>query len=309
LLLDRLGQKKFEKKILSTKKNNSELPKGTKDRIQEFIEQELPKKSNGDPKWDKKQIKKLSGIKLAKDLEGNLCFIMNDGSQRFGYSIKSWDQYPLAVFSQKKRPVHKFFFNKFKYRRTKINKFLYIIRYQKILYFLAGIKLKKLSAKCKSIEDYLNLLASFRYSIFNRTPNVLLLPMQRKSEIARFCKIIAKIRPKTVLEIGTAFGGTLFLLARFSTPRALILSIDKRGNKKSYRGTLYHSFAIDKQKIIYLGGRNSHETSTLLELKKKLKNRQIDVLFIDGDHSYEGVKKDFEMYSPLVKKKWNNCIS
>ena len=58
---------------------------------------------------------------------------------------------------------------------------------------------------------------------------------------------------------------------------------------------------MDKQKIIYLE-RNSHETSTLLELKKKLKNKQIDLLFIDGDHTYEGVKKDFEMYSPLVKK-------
>ena len=33
-----------------------------------------------------------------------------------------------------------------------------------------------------------------------------------------------------------------------------------------------------------------------------MNGKKIDVLFIDGDHTYHGVKKDFEMYEPLVEK-------
>ena len=35
-------------------------------------------------------------------------------------------------------------------------------------------------------------------------------------------------------------------------------------------------------------------------MKELLGDRPVDFLFIDGDHRYEGVSQDFELYSPLV---------
>ena len=50
----------------------------------------------------------------------------------------------------------------------------------------------------------------------------------------------------------------------------------------------------------FIGG-NSHDLLTLNTLKEKLDGDFIDFLFIDGDHTYEGVKQDFNMYKHLVK--------
>ena len=44
---------------------------------------------------------------------------------------------------------------------------------------------------------------------------------------------------------------------------------------------------------------DSRDPHTLEMLEERLKGRPIDILFIDALHTYEGVKFDFEMYSPL----------
>ncbi|MCK4824601.1 class I SAM-dependent methyltransferase, partial [bacterium] len=44
---------------------------------------------------------------------------------------------------------------------------------------------------------------------------------------------------------------------------------------------------------------DSQNLDTLKKLKRKLKGRRIDILYIDGSHVYEAVKRDFELYAPL----------
>jgi hypothetical protein len=37
------------------------------------------------------------------------------------------------------------------------------------------------------------------------------------------------------------------------------------------------------------------------EVKRILGGGRVDFIFIDGDHTCEGVKRDFEMHSPLMR--------
>ena len=67
-----------------------------------------------------------------------------------------------------------------------------------------------------------------------------------------------------------------------------------------WRVPLIKKFSLSHQKLRLIRA-NSHKISTLNHVKKFLKGQKIDFLFIDADHTYNGVKKDFEMYSPLVK--------
>ena len=178
----------------------------------------------------------------------------------------------------------------------------------KLAYFYAGLKLKQESARCKNTKQCIDIALNYQYSLLkNSAPIIVLSALQKEREISKFCKLIAPMRPKAILEIGTANGGTLFLLSKFSAPDSLIISVDLPvgpfiGGINYKTSSFYKAFTSHKQKMVLIS-RDSHKPSTLEKVKKNLKKKQLDILFIDGDHSYEGVKQDFEMYSPLVKKK------
>jgi len=46
---------------------------------------------------------------------------------------------------------------------------------------------------------------------------------------------------------------------------------------------------------------DSHDSAFLDQVRSALNGQMLDLLFIDGDHSYEGVRQDYEMYSKLVR--------
>jgi len=134
----------------------------------------------------------------------------------------------------------------------------------------------------------------------------LIRPMQIKEEFLELLKIFQELNPKYIMEIGTANGGTLFCFCKLAREDATIISVDLPegpfgGGYPEWKIPIYQAFTKGNQKLFLLR-KDSHAQETLEEVKKILDNNQLDFLFIDGDHTYEGVKKDFEMYSPLVRK-------
>jgi predicted O-methyltransferase YrrM len=128
---------------------------------------------------------------------------------------------------------------------------------------------------------------------------------QQPEEIGRLWELVRSLRPKRVLEIGLDEGGTLFLWTRAASPDARLIAVDTRPPGKlgpiSPYQLVRRSFATEDQRVSLLLGRDSHVLETFDDVRDLLAGEPLDFLFIDGDHSYDGVKRDFELYSTLVR--------
>jgi predicted O-methyltransferase YrrM len=174
-----------------------------------------------------------------------------------------------------------------------------------IAHILAGLAFTKLRLKTSNVitmEDYVDVTFNCNLSIFP-FKSIKIEPLQVREEIIRLLKILMKHRPKLILEIGTFSGGTLFLFSRVAAPDATLISVDSSSEEgyHNWRGYLYRSFVSKKQKI-HLIRAGSYDLETFKEVKNLISNNKLDFLLIDSNHTYEDVRKNFEMYFSLVRK-------
>jgi predicted O-methyltransferase YrrM len=132
-----------------------------------------------------------------------------------------------------------------------------------------------------------------------------ILMAQARPEIVQLGKIIREFAPKRSLEIGTNYGGTLFLLCTLSPPDAKIISLDLPsgpfgGGYPRRKIPLFRRFPRAGQQL-HLIRADSHSLETKERVLQILAGEQLDYLFLDGDHTYSGVQRDFQMYAPLVR--------
>lgn len=121
---------------------------------------------------------------------------------------------------------------------------------------------------------------------------------QKSIEIKALLQTIIDNKPKIIVEIGSFKGGTLCSFCQVAPLDSIVISVDI--NYPVERRLAHRRFVRPSQKARFIQG-DSHSLSTLTEIRKFLNEEQVDLLFLDGDHSYDGIKKDFEMYADLVK--------
>jgi predicted O-methyltransferase YrrM len=114
-----------------------------------------------------------------------------------------------------------------------------------------------------------------------------------EEEITFIANLLAGLNPENYLEIGYHEGGAFAILSKLCSGKKLAVDIKShyyQGLDELMTGEEYEIFIGDSQTE---------------EMLKRVKDfcPIYDVIFIDGDHTYEGVKRDFELYKQVLSPK------
>jgi len=130
--------------------------------------------------------------------------------------------------------------------------------------------------------------------------------IQADVEFNALLALYRSLNAKTVLEIGSLHGGTLWHWIRYAAPYALIMSFDRLvvpqdsryEQQKAGHDGIWQSWADNGKHVSVFN--TFSQGSVALEIANTI--APFDFIFVDGDHTYNGVKRDFELYWPMVAK-------
>lgn len=159
--------------------------------------------------------------------------------------------------------------------------------------YFAFRRLKEFHAKPRNLEETVDWAMSFgRYGYFTIDT------LQVRQEIISLAQAVASLKPRNILEIGTARGGTLLIWASLATNKVITCDLVHREAQKPLFESLPPPTSSCKVKL--LTG-DSHSAEFKARVAKELNGEKVDFLFIDGDHSVAGVEADYNDYKEFVR--------
>ena len=127
---------------------------------------------------------------------------------------------------------------------------------------------------------------------------------QIRKEIEEFVSLmLSSGLTRSILEIGLGYFGSTHILWRQFVDKVISIELSHDRVREFGASTrkFYGRWVLGDAKSSFLIG-SSTAVSTLKKAYTFLDGNPVDVLFIDGDHSYEGVLADWLLYNPLVRK-------
>lgn len=137
---------------------------------------------------------------------------------------------------------------------------------------------------------------------FDDLPPAPVHPLQCLAEFGGLWNLAATEQVRDVVEVGSLYGGTLWYWLQLPVVRRvvsvdLVVPDDSPVHADVLAGRELWPTWVPHVELQVIEA-DSHDPATLARVAH---HGPIDLLFLDGDHTYDGVAEDWRLWSPLVR--------